>query len=165
MRRTLFEEEHELFRSAFRRFLDKHAVGHREAWERAGIVDRDFFQSAGEAGFLGFAAPGEFGGGDTRDFRYNLILNEEIQDAGIGGAGLGITLHTDICLPYFLDLTNDEQKARWLEAMASGKVVASFALIDHSAFRLSSSCGFPLFNVPTNALKPVDESSIFFDHV
>jgi alkylation response protein AidB-like acyl-CoA dehydrogenase len=149
MRRTLFEAEHDLFRSAFRQFLDKHAVPRREDWEAAGIVDQDVFQRAGEAGFLGFAAPAEFGGGNTRDFRYNLILNEEIQDAGIGGAGLGITLHTDICLPYFLDLTNPEQKARWLPGICSGELVAAIGMTEPGA-------GSDLAGITTSALRDGD---------
>jgi len=59
MRRTLFGEEHELFRESFRRFLAKHVVPHREAWDRTGLMDRAVFCEAGEAGFLGFAVPTE----------------------------------------------------------------------------------------------------------
>jgi alkylation response protein AidB-like acyl-CoA dehydrogenase len=149
MHRTLFETEHELFRTAFRHFLDKHVVARRGDWEEAGIVDRDVFQRAGEAGFLGFAAPSEFGGGNTRDFRYNLIVNEEIQHAGIGGAGLGITLHTDICLPYFLDLTNPEQKARWLPGICSGDLVTAIGMTEPGA-------GSDLAGITTSALRDGD---------
>jgi len=149
MRRTLFEEEHELFRTAFRQFLDKHAVPHREDWERARIVDRDLFRRAGEAGFLGFAVPAEYAGGDARDFRYNLILNEEIQDAGMAGAGLGITLHTDICLPYFLDLTTDEQKARWLPGICSGELITAVGMTEPGA-------GSDLAGITTSARRDGD---------
>jgi alkylation response protein AidB-like acyl-CoA dehydrogenase len=57
MHRTIFDEEHELFRDAFRQFLDKEVVPRNDEFERAGIVDRDVFRAAGAAGFLGFAAP------------------------------------------------------------------------------------------------------------
>jgi alkylation response protein AidB-like acyl-CoA dehydrogenase len=130
MRRTLFEDEHELFRSSFRQFLDKEVVPNHARWEREGVVDHDLFAKAGAAGFLGFAAPEEYGGGGVRDFRYNLVLGEEIQAAGVGGAGLGLTLHTDICLPYFLDLTTDEQKARWLPGICSGELVTAVAMTE-----------------------------------
>lgn len=130
MRRTLFAEEHDLFRESFRRFLEKHVVPEREEWDRTGIMDRSVFTTAGEAGFLGFAVPTEYGGGGTRDFRYNLILNEEVQAAGVAGPGLGITLHTDICLPYFLDMTDDDQKARWLPGIASGELVTAVGMTE-----------------------------------
>ncbi len=83
---------------------------HREEWERAGIVDRDVFAKAGASGFLGIDVPEEYGGGGTRDFRFNAVIAEELQQADCNAAGLGITLHNDICLPYFLNLTTDEQK-------------------------------------------------------
>jgi len=130
MRRTLFDDEHELFRSSFRQFLDAEVVPHHDRWEREGIVDRDLFRKAGAAGFLGFAAPEEHGGGGVRDFRYNLVLDEEVQATGVGAAGLGLTLHTDICLPYFLDLTSEEQKARWLPGICSGELVTAVAMTE-----------------------------------
>jgi alkylation response protein AidB-like acyl-CoA dehydrogenase len=150
VRRTLFDEEHELFRASFRRFLDTHVLPNREKWQREGIVDRDLFRLAGEAGFLGFAAPEEFGGGGTRDFRYNLVLNEEVQSAGVGSEGFGITLHTDICLPYFLDLTTDEQKARWLPRICSGEFIAAVAMTEPST-------GSDLASIATTALADGDD--------
>ncbi len=133
MQRTLFDEEHDLFRASFRQFVAQEVLPHNEAWEKAGIVDRELFAKAGELGFLGFAAPEEHGGGGVRDFRYNLILGEELQRAGTGAAGLGITLHTDICMPYFLDLTNDEQKARWLPGICSGELITAVAMTEPGA--------------------------------
>ncbi len=133
MRRTLFGDEHELFRDSFRRFLAKHVVPHRDTWDRTGLMDRAVFSEAGEAGFLGFAIPTEYGGGGVRDFRYNLILNEEVQAAAVAGPGLGITLHTDICLPYLLDLTDEDQKARWLPGVCSGELVTAIAMTEPGA--------------------------------
>ena len=98
----LFDSEHDMFRDSFRRFLDKEIVPRAEEFEREGIMDRAVFARAGAAGFLGMEVPEEYGGGGVRDFRYNMVITEEIQEAGIGAAGLGLTLHNDICLPYFL---------------------------------------------------------------
>ncbi|HUS60677.1 MAG TPA: acyl-CoA dehydrogenase family protein, partial [Acidimicrobiales bacterium] len=109
MQRTLFESEHEMFRESVRAFIGKEVAPFHEEWERAGIVDRSMFTKAGAQGFLGMAVPEEHGGGGVTDFRYNLVIAEEIQRAGVNAAGLGWTIHNDICLQYFLTLTNDEQ--------------------------------------------------------
>jgi alkylation response protein AidB-like acyl-CoA dehydrogenase len=88
------------------------------------------FKKAGASGFLAMAAPPEHGGGGVDDFRYNLVIDEEVQYLGLGGAGLGITLHNDICLPYFLSLANEEQKARWLPGICSGELITAIAMTE-----------------------------------
>ena len=130
MRRLLFEDEHDQFRASWRSFVEKEIAPHHEQWEHDGIVPRELFAAAGSHGFLAIAAPEEFGGGGVRDFRYNLIISEEIQRAGVAGSGLGITLHNDICLPYFLDLTTDEQQARWLPGICSGEQITAIAMTE-----------------------------------
>jgi alkylation response protein AidB-like acyl-CoA dehydrogenase len=86
MKRELFddEHEHELFRTSVRRWLDKEVVPHHDQWDEAGIVPRSMFADAGRHGFLGMAIPEHFGGGGVDDFRYNLVLNEEVQATGVG---------------------------------------------------------------------------------
>jgi alkylation response protein AidB-like acyl-CoA dehydrogenase len=130
MHRSLFEDEHELFRDSVRRFIAAEARPHNQKWEEAGIVDRSLFAAAGSNGFLGMAAPEEYGGGGVDDFRYNLVIAEEVQRGGINAAGLGWTLHNDICMPYFLSLCNDEQKARWLPGICSGELITAIAMTE-----------------------------------
>jgi alkylation response protein AidB-like acyl-CoA dehydrogenase len=128
--RDLFDDEHELFRDAVRAFITKEVAPHHEAWEAAGIVDRDLFRRAGEHGFLAMAAPERFGGGGVDDFRYNLVIAEEVQRGGVNAAGLGWTLHNDICLPYVLGLATDEQQARWLPGICSGELITAIAMTE-----------------------------------
>jgi alkylation response protein AidB-like acyl-CoA dehydrogenase len=130
MQRTLFDDEHDQFRASFRRWLDKEMVPHIDAWERAGIVPREVFQAAGALGFLGMAVSEVHGGGGVDDFRYNAVISEEIQRSGVGAAGLGITLHNDICLPYFLSLATEEQQQRWLPGIASGELITAIAMTE-----------------------------------
>jgi len=130
MRRTLFDDEHDLFRDSVRRFIATEAAPHNERWEEAGIVDRELFTAAGAHGFLGMAAPERFGGGGVDDFRHNLVIAEEVQRGGVNAAGLGWTLHNDICLPYFLSLCTDEQKGRWLPGICSGELITAIAMTE-----------------------------------
>jgi alkylation response protein AidB-like acyl-CoA dehydrogenase len=130
MQRSLFDDEHDLFRASFRRFVDAEIVPHHEAWEREGKVPRELFTAAGAHGFLCMQAPEALGGGGVDDFRYNLIVTEEIQAAGVSGSGLGLTLHNDICLPYFLHLATPEQQQRWIPAMCSGELITAIAMTE-----------------------------------
>jgi alkylation response protein AidB-like acyl-CoA dehydrogenase len=130
MQRTIFTDEHEMFRDAFRQFVDKEIVPDFLQWEADAIVPRELFAKAGASGFLGIDVPEEYGGGGVEDFRYNLIIGEELQRSGTGGAGLGITLHNDICLPYFLSLCTEEQKQRWLPGICSGELITAIAMTE-----------------------------------
>jgi alkylation response protein AidB-like acyl-CoA dehydrogenase len=130
MRRTQFTDEHDLFRESFHTFVEREIAPHDLEWNEAGLVSRDLFTQAGAAGFIGMAVPEEFGGSGVDDFRYSQVIAEELQYAGVAAAGLGLTLHTDICLPYFLSLATDEQRARWLPGIASGELITAIAMTE-----------------------------------
>src|SRR5271163_1582457 len=133
MRRTLFDDVHEDFRASFRTFLEREVIGDEGRygeWERAGIVPREVFALAGRGGFLGMAVPERYGGAGAEDFRLNLVIGEEAQRAGVGGFGLGITLHNDICLPYFLTYCDERQRERWLTGIASGELITALAMTE-----------------------------------
>ena len=59
MQRTIFTDEHDLFRDAFRQFVEKEIVPGFLQWEEEGIVPRELFAKAGAAGFLGMDVPEE----------------------------------------------------------------------------------------------------------
>ncbi len=133
MKRTLYEDVHGDFRASFRTFLEREVLGDEGRygeWERNGIVPREVFALAGSGGFLGMAVPERYGGASAEDFRFNLVIGEETQRAGVGGFGLGITLHNDICLPYFLTYCNEEQRERWLPGIASGELITALAMTE-----------------------------------
>jgi alkylation response protein AidB-like acyl-CoA dehydrogenase len=149
MERTLFEEEHDGLRASFRAWLDKEIVPNYLEWEAAGIVPHDVFVEAGKHGFVGMNLPEEYGGGGTDDFRYNQVIDEEIQMAGVGGAGLGMSLHNDICVPYFLAYCTEEQKQRWMPGIASGELVTAIAMTEPGI-------GSDLASMKTSAIRDGD---------
>ena len=130
MKRTIYESDHSDFREAFRAFVEKEIVPHQEQWESDSIVPRELFTTAGKSGFLGIDIPEEHGGGGVKDFRFNAVISEELMRSGAAAAGLGLTLHNDICLPYFLAYCNDEQAARWLPGIASGELITAIAMTE-----------------------------------
>ncbi len=133
MDRKHFDDDHIAFGDAFRAFAEKEIVPHFLEWERDGISPREVFAAAGRSGFLGMAVPEQYGGGGVDDFRFNQVLDEQIAATGIGGTGLGLSLHNDICLPYFLSFTTEEQKKRWLPGIASGELITAVAMTEPGA--------------------------------
>jgi alkylation response protein AidB-like acyl-CoA dehydrogenase len=147
MRKEPFTPEQDAFRESFRAFLKREVVPHHDAWERAGQVDRAVWVEAGKQGFLGFEVPEEYGGGGTRDFRYNTIMAQET--LSVGATGIGFMLHTDVVLPYLLALGTPEQKQRWLPGFCSGEIITAIAMTEPGA-------GSDLQGIRTTAIRDGD---------
>ena len=130
MRRAGFEPEHLDYRESVRRFIAEEIAPCQAEWERDGIVPRELFTRAAVVGMLAMQVPEAYGGAGVEDFRFNQIVCEELGRAGVGGSGLGVTLHNDVCLPYFLHDTSDEQKARWLPGIADGSLITALAMTE-----------------------------------
>jgi len=128
MQRTLFEPEHDAFRDTVRAFLEKEVVPHHAQWETDGIVPRELWLRAGELGLLGFMIPEEFGGGGVSDFRYNVVLQEEL--TRVGASGVGFALHTDLVSGYLLSYASEEQKRRWLPKFVTGEMITAIAMTE-----------------------------------
>ena len=148
--RAIFDEDHEAFRESFRAWIAKEVSPDYMDWEAAGIAPREMYSSAGKYGFLGMQIPEEYGGGGTSDFRFNQVIAEELAAAGIGGAGLGLTLHNDVTTPYFLEICNEEQKQRWLPGIASGELITAIAMTEPAT-------GSDLAGMTTTAIRDGDE--------
>lgn len=148
MKRNLFNEEHEMFRHAVRRFVDKEIAPFHAQWEEEGMVSREAWLKAGAQGFLGLDVPESYGGGGVQDFRYNAIINEELIRVGASGAAFG--LHNDVIVPYLIAYSNDEQKARWLPKVCSGEMITAIAMTEPNT-------GSDLASVRTTAIRDGDD--------
>ena len=129
--RPLLTEEHEAFRQTVRTFVEKEVIPHHAQWEQDGIVPRELWTRAGEQGLLCFNVPEEYGGPGVRDFRYHMVLAEELTKAGANGPGFPV--HTDIIVPYITSLGTDEQKRRWLPGCVSGGTITALAMTEPGA--------------------------------
>ena len=129
--REIFEPEHESFRQTVRTFFDKEVVPFHDQWDKDGIVPRELWRKAGEAGLLCFDVPEEYDGPGVTDFRYNQILSEEQTRSGASGPGFSV--HTDIIVPYLISLGTDEQKQRWLPGCVNGETVTAIAMTEPGA--------------------------------
>ncbi|UOE43065.1 acyl-CoA dehydrogenase family protein [Agromyces larvae] len=147
--RDLYEDEHEQFREIVDAFVEQHARPNADRWDREGRVDRDLFTKAAEAGILGFGIPEEYGGGGTDDFRFNAIMGEQLARNPVSSGMAGIALSNDIVIPYFTDLTDDAQKARWLPGIAAGELVVAVAMTEPGT-------GSDLSGIRTSAVRDGD---------
>ena len=127
----IYTEEHEMFRKALRKMLDKEAYPHFERWEQARDIPREFWLKLGESGFL-CPMVGERYGGLGLDFGYAAILTEELERVGAGLAS-GIALHSDIVTPYIEAYGTEEQKQKWLPKSVTGELISAIAMTEPGA--------------------------------
>ncbi|MGZ8481834.1 MAG: acyl-CoA dehydrogenase family protein, partial [Candidatus Limnocylindria bacterium] len=130
MKRAIFEPDHKDYRDTVRRFFAEEVVPNHEQWEAEGLVPRELFAKAADKGLLAMGVPEAFGGLGVDDFRFNQVVVEEVGYAGVAGSGLGITLHNDICMPYFLEYCSEEQRERWLPGIADGSLITALAMTE-----------------------------------
>jgi acyl-CoA dehydrogenase len=124
------DEEIVLFEDAVSRFLDAEAPPQRvQSWREAGMVERDFWTTAGQAGMLGLSLPEEYGGAGG-DFRHDIVLIDQLVRKDV--VGFAASLHNGIVAPYVLAHGTEEQKRIWLPRLASGDMVAAVAMSEPS---------------------------------
>lgn len=128
--RTLFSDDHEIFRTAVRRFVETEITPHHAAWEKQGMVPRELWRKAGEAGLLCPSLSDEHGG-PGGDFLHSMVVYEELGRAGASGPGFHV--HSEMVAPYIARFGTDEQKARWLPKMASGEAIGALGLTEPDA--------------------------------
>jgi long-chain-acyl-CoA dehydrogenase len=148
MKREIYDEDHEAFRSSVKEFLDREVVPHLDTYEKNHGLTRDFWLAAGAQGFLSLEIPEAYGGSEAGDYRFNAVLTEELAKVNMTlPSCLGI--HADITVPYLVHLTNDEQKQRWLPKAATGELLTAIGMTEPGG-------GSDLANLKTTAVKDGD---------
>jgi alkylation response protein AidB-like acyl-CoA dehydrogenase len=130
MRRTLFSEEHEIFRESVRNFVDVELVPHHAKWEAEKRVPREVWQKAGGAGLLCPDVPEEYGGFGA-DWLYNVVVIEELAKKGMSGPGFMV--HSEMVAPYILTWGSEELKHKWLPRMVAGTAIGAVAMSEPGA--------------------------------
>lgn len=147
MKRTIFSEDHDLFRQSFQQFLKEHVAPRQAKWKEDGMVDREIWKLAGEAGFLCPWLEEEYGG-PGGDFLHTVIVTEEL--ARFGESGWGAPVHSDIIVPYIYAFGTEEQKKKWLPKTASGEVITAIGMTEPGT-------GSDLAGIATKARREGDE--------
>lgn len=144
-KRTVFNEQHDLFRDQVRRFFAREVTPNLARWEKQGIVDRSFWLACGQAGMLCPSIPQAFGGLEL-DFGYNAVFLEELFYLG---SIPGVVVHSDVVTEYILHYGSDDQKRYWFPKMMSGEVITAIAMTEPSA-------GSDLANIKMTAVRDGD---------
>lgn len=147
MRRSFLTEDHEMYRYALKKFLQKEAIPYFGQWEKDKIIPRSFWRKLGENGFLCPQVDEKYGGFNA-DFGYATVFTEEFEKVGTGLTGPG--LHNDIVIPYIDAYGSEEQKHRWLPKSLTGEIISCIAMTEPNT-------GSDLAAIKTTAIKDGNE--------
>jgi acyl-CoA dehydrogenase len=145
--RTLFREEHDIFRASVRKFVEREIVPFHAKWEEDGVVPRELWLKAGAAGLLCCTVP-EVYGGLGLDYLFDVVVFEELWRSGASGPGF--LIHTDLVATYLLSFGTEEQKRTWLPKMVSGEAIGSLGMTEPHA-------GSDLKAIRTRAVRDGDD--------
>jgi acyl-CoA dehydrogenase len=120
-------DELDELRELARRFLARESAPNHERWTGQGHVDRDFWTAAGTVGLLCISCPTRYGGGGGT-FAHEAVVIEE--QARIADDNWAYLVHSTIVAHYLNAYGSEEQKGRWLPAMASGELVGAIAMTE-----------------------------------
>lgn len=147
MKRSYLNQEHEMYRSSLRKFLEKEAVPFIDEWEKKKEVSRDFWEKMGNEGFLCPQVDEKYGGLNA-DFGFSVVTAEECERVNSGL--VGISLHNDMVIPYIESFGNEEQKNRLLPGAVSGELIFAIAMTEPNT-------GSDLSGIQTTAVKDGEE--------
>jgi len=145
--RTLFREEHRIFRDSVRRFVEREIVPFHAQWEKDGSVPRELWLKAGAEGLLCCTVPEEYGGLGL-DYLFDVVVYEELWR--VGASGPGFLIHTDLVATYILSFGTEEQKCTWLPKMVRGEAIGSLGMTEPHA-------GSDLKAIRTRAVRDGDD--------
>ncbi|KRA38835.1 MULTISPECIES: acyl-CoA dehydrogenase family protein [unclassified Nocardioides] len=149
MKREIYDEDHEAFRSSVKEFIDRSVLPHTEEHIAAKALPREFWLEAGKQGLLGLEVPEQYGGAEANDFRFNAVLQEELAKVGAAYPTCH-GIHADITAPYIVELGTEEQKERWLPGVVSGEILLGIGMTEPSG-------GSDLANLKSTAVRDGDE--------
>jgi (2S)-methylsuccinyl-CoA dehydrogenase len=122
-------QEQRMLRATFRDFARSRIAPHAAAIHRGDLdIPEEIIRGVSELGVFGLSIPEDYGGsqGASEDFESMLIVTEELSSASLAAGGSLIT-RPEILVRALVRAGTEEQKRRWLPAIASGRQLVAVA--------------------------------------
>jgi alkylation response protein AidB-like acyl-CoA dehydrogenase len=127
----LLTETQAAIREAVRAFAQERLRPGSAAFEAAGGYPESLFRELAELGLMGMTAPEEVGGAGADFVSYALALIELA--AGDGALSTILSIQNSLIVAGLLQKGTEAQKARFLPALVSGRMIGAFALTEADA--------------------------------
>ena len=118
---TGLDEDLEMIRDQFRRYADDKVIPNAQGWHlRDELIPMEIIHELAELGVFGLTIPEEFGGLGLSKASM-VVVSEELSRGYIGVGSLGT--RSEIAAELIICGGTEEQKAKWLPALASGEIL------------------------------------------
>ncbi len=142
-------EEHRIFRSTVRKFVETELTPRAREFDRMGRLDKSLFKRMGELGMLGLRYDPKWGGSGL-DWSFSAVMYEEVALCDNSGVAMGITVHTDMATPSLHQFGSDELKEKYLVPSIRGEMVSAIAVTEPDA-------GSDVAGIKTRAVRDGDD--------
>jgi acyl-CoA dehydrogenase len=123
-------ETHHQWAASVRRFVEREAMPHIDAWEAAGELPRSLHKAAAQAGLIGLGYPEAYGGtSEGVDLFHGMVTTAELARTGAGGLGASLMTH-GIGLPPILAVGSDALKQRIAPPVLAGEKIICLAITE-----------------------------------
>jgi acyl-CoA dehydrogenase len=147
MYQEYFTEEHQIFRTSVRKFVEKEIKPYIDHWEDEELFPVELYKKAAAAGFLGLEYPEAYGGSPCDKFM-NIAYTEEMIRAGSVGLTAGLGSYS-IAMPPVLSMGTEKQKQKFLVPVLKGEKISALGITEPNA-------GSDVANIRTRAVRNGD---------
>jgi alkylation response protein AidB-like acyl-CoA dehydrogenase len=109
-------------------FASKYIRPHVMEWDESQEFPLHIFKEMGKLGLMGILVPEEYGGSGLGYFEYVTIIQEISKVCG--SIGLSLAAHNSLCTNHILTFGNEEQKKKYLPALASAESIGAWGLTE-----------------------------------
>jgi alkylation response protein AidB-like acyl-CoA dehydrogenase len=121
-------DELKALRETAARFADVEIAPYAQEWDRLERYPDEMIRKLGDQGFMGVLVPEAYGGAGGSYAALAIVLEEIARHDG--GLALAVEAHNSLCCEHIFLAGTDEQKARFLPPLATGRQIGSWCLTE-----------------------------------
>ena len=125
------DKKHEMARTLFREFAENEVKPLAQEVDETEVFPRATVEKLAKYGFLGIPVPKEYGGQGCDPLTYAMCVEELAKVCGT--TAVIVSAHTSLCIDPILTYGTEEQKQKYVPALARGEKLGAFGLTEPGA--------------------------------
>ena len=125
------DKKHEMCRDLFRDFAEKEVKPYAQDTDETEAFPTEIVQKMGKYGFLGITVPKEYEGQGCDPLTYAMCVEELAKVCGT--TAVIVSAHTSLCIDPIMTYGTEEQKAKYIPDLATGRKLGAFGLTEPGA--------------------------------